>query len=93
MTRILIVLHALNASIGILCIAVLGLAAHAIIVKDKVDRVLPRDVVSTGLGMLMWAGCGGVVDMVFLLGLISTREFRQNTVCWKGTCVRVFDKI
>ena len=80
MTRLLPVLHALNMAVGSLCIAVLGLATHAIVVKDKVDPLLPSNMSSAGLGMLMWAGCGGIVDMLLFLCLIRAKPLHGKTV-------------
>lgn len=77
----LIVLHAINALVGCLCSAILGLTTNAIIVKGRINPSLPNDIESTGMGMLMWAGCGGIVDMLLLLCLISTNTFRRTEVC------------
>ncbi|KAF1980442.1 hypothetical protein BU23DRAFT_625866 [Bimuria novae-zelandiae CBS 107.79] len=81
MMKTLVGLHVLNALIGSLCIVILGLATHSILVKDKVDQLLPNNVKSTGLGMLMWAGCGGVVDMILFLCLMSPKSLRHKAIC------------
>lgn len=73
-------LHALNIVVGSLCIAVLGLATHAIVVKDKLDPLLPSNMSSVGLSMLMWAGCGGIVDMLLFLCLIRAKPLHGKTV-------------
>ena len=80
MTRLLPLLHILNIVVGSLCIAVLGLATHAIVVKDKLDPLLPGNMSSAGLGMLMWAGCGGIVDMLLFLCLIRAKPLHGNIV-------------
>jgi hypothetical protein len=81
MTKPLTLLHVLNALVGCLCISILGLATNSIVVKDRVDGLIPSSVKSTGMGLLMWAGCGGIVDMLLLLCLISAKGLRQNKVC------------
>jgi hypothetical protein len=81
MEKPLIMLHVLNALVGSLCISILGLATNSIVVKDRVDGLIPSSVKSTGMSLLMWAGCGGVVDMLLLLCLISAKGFRRNEVC------------
>lgn len=81
MKKLLVTLHVLNVLVGSLCIAILGLTTHSIVVKDRADDLIPSRIKSTGIGMLMWAGCGGVVDMLLLLCLISAKAFRRNEVC------------
>jgi len=80
MTKTLILLHILNILIGCLCIAILGLTVHTIIVKDRIETSIPKHVKSTEIPMLMWAGCGGIVDMLLFLGLLVARPFPKNAV-------------
>lgn len=80
MAKSLLLLHVLNGLVGSLCIAILGLTTHAIVIKDQVDPLLPGNITSTGMGMLMWAGCGGIVDMLLFLGLISGKSARDHAV-------------
>jgi hypothetical protein len=42
-------LHVLNALVGSLCISILGLATNSIVVKDRVDGLIPSSVKSTGM--------------------------------------------
>ncbi|KAK3628357.1 hypothetical protein LTR56_018625 [Elasticomyces elasticus] len=78
---LLYTLHALNAIIGCLCIAILGLATHSIILNDQVELLESLDVQGTGMGMLMWPGAGGVVDfLLFLFVLIAGKRRRFNTL-------------
>lgn len=73
-------LHVLNIVVGSLCVAVLGLTTHAIVVKDKLDPLLPGNMKSVGIGMLMWAGCGGIVDMLLFLFLITAEPLGRKVV-------------
>lgn len=63
MAKLLILLHVLNVLVGSLCAAILGLTTYGIVVKDRVDDLIPNSVKPTGIDLLMWAGCGGIVDM------------------------------
>ncbi|KAF2801068.1 hypothetical protein K505DRAFT_331162 [Melanomma pulvis-pyrius CBS 109.77] len=78
MSKTLIVLHVLNVIIGSLCIVVLGLTAHSIVVKDRANPPLPSNIKDTSTGMLIWAGCGGIVDMLLFLCLLSAKPLRRN---------------
>ena len=80
MTKTFILLHILNIVIGCLCIAILGLTVHAIILKDRIETSIPQSVKSTEIPMLMWAGCGGIVDMLLFFGLLIARPFPKNAV-------------
>ncbi|KAK5693115.1 hypothetical protein LTR97_010591 [Elasticomyces elasticus] len=78
---ILFTLHALNAVVGSLCIAILGLATHSIILNDQVEPLESLDVQGTAMGMLMWPGAGGVVDcLLFLLVLVAGEGRRFKTL-------------
>ncbi|KAF2869064.1 hypothetical protein BDV95DRAFT_578261 [Massariosphaeria phaeospora] len=71
------VLHALNALVGALCIAILGLNSHGVVLKDRVEVgvVAPENVESVTVSLLMWVGAGGIVDTLLLLaGLVVTRS-------------------
>lgn len=72
---VLFTLHALNLLVGILCIAILGLTTYSIILNDRVS--VPEDVEGTSMGMLMWPGAGGVVDMLLFLGILIAGEKRR----------------
>ncbi|KAF2437976.1 hypothetical protein P171DRAFT_177349 [Karstenula rhodostoma CBS 690.94] len=85
MKKLLITLHLLNVLVGSLCITILGLTTRSVVVKDKVDSLIPSRTRSTGMGMLMWAGCGGIVDMLLLLCLISAKAFRRNELVTVST--------
>ena len=73
-----LVLHVLNIVIGCLCAVILGLTAHSIIIKNRIDSDIPEATKSTSISMLMWAGCGGVLDMLLFLALCSIKPFRKN---------------
>ena len=81
MSKTIAALHFLNVLIGCLCIAVLGLTTHSIVLDDQLDNLIPRDIKDTGVGMLMWAGCGGIVDMLLFLCLLCAKPFCDITVC------------
>ncbi|KAL5423266.1 hypothetical protein PMIN06_006176 [Paraphaeosphaeria minitans] len=85
MAKLLILLHVLNVLVGSLCIAILGPTTHSIVVKDRVDSLIPSGVESTGMGLLMWVGCGGIVNMLLLLCLISAKGFRRNELVTVST--------
>ncbi|KAH7138139.1 hypothetical protein B0J11DRAFT_513664 [Dendryphion nanum] len=73
------ILQILNLLIGMLSTAVLGLAIHTIILKDRFDPILPQNVKGTSLGLLMWPGVGGIVDMVlFIAVLVLGRQERYK---------------
>lgn len=80
MNKLYILLHVLNILVGSLCVAILGLTTYGIVVKERVDDLIPSSVKPIGIDLLMWAGCGGIVDMVLLLCLISAKSFRRNEV-------------
>ncbi|KAK5727729.1 hypothetical protein LTR17_012491 [Elasticomyces elasticus] len=73
---ILYALHALNAIVGCLCIAILELSIHSIILNDQVEPPESLDVQGTALGMLMWPGAGGVVDCLLFLFVLVAGERR-----------------
>ncbi|KAK3626604.1 hypothetical protein LTR56_019670 [Elasticomyces elasticus] len=77
---ILYTLHALNAMVGCLCIAMLGLATHSITLNDRFEPPESLDVQGTAMGMLMWPGAGGMVDfLLFLCVLVAgERRFRST---------------
>jgi hypothetical protein len=92
MSNTSIQLHVLNALIGCLCIAVLGLTAHAVALKDEFDSILPSAVKATGMTFLFWPGCGGMVDMLLFILLWKLTPWEQGLVClsfhsdsWKFT--------
>ncbi|ORY14913.1 hypothetical protein BCR34DRAFT_509187 [Clohesyomyces aquaticus] len=71
MSKLFVTLYALNFLIGALCTSILGLTSHSIVVKDRLEFYLPPNIKSIGIGVLMWAGVGGIVDMLlFGAGLI-----------------------
>ncbi|KAK3116259.1 hypothetical protein LTR53_003563 [Teratosphaeriaceae sp. CCFEE 6253] len=72
--RLLYLLHLLNALIACLCIAILGLATRSIIQEGKLD--VPTSVDGVSLGLLMWPGCGGVVDFLLFLFILVAGERR-----------------
>ncbi|RYN26558.1 hypothetical protein AA0112_g8235 [Alternaria arborescens] len=76
-----ILIHILNALIGGLCIAILGLTAHAVALKDDLDSILPSSVKKTGMTFLFWPGCGGLVDMLLFILLWSLTPWEQGLVC------------
>jgi len=78
MSKSVLALHGLNVIIGCLCIAILGLTAHCIVVKDRIDALLPSNTKSTGTAMLMWAGCGGIVDMALFFSLAVAKPLRKT---------------
>jgi hypothetical protein len=80
MSKTIITLHFLNVLIGCLCIAVLGLTTHGIVLSDRIDPLISKNIKDTGVGMLMWAGCGGIVDMLLFLCIFRTKPFHLNTV-------------
>ncbi|USP81346.1 hypothetical protein yc1106_08620 [Curvularia clavata] len=82
MAKLLPLLHVLNILIGTLCATVLGLTARSIIVKHRVDDVVPKSVKTVGTSMLMWAGCGGIVDME-----IKPTALFQNTTLFVATFI------
>jgi hypothetical protein len=69
-------IHILNGLIGCLCIAVLGLTAHSIVLKDQLENEAPSNLKSTGLSLLFWPGVGGVVDMLLFLFLWINTPFK-----------------
>jgi hypothetical protein len=83
MSKTIITLHFLNVLIGCLCIAILGLTTHSIVLSDRIDPLISKNIKDTGLSMLMWAGCGGIVDMLLFLCIFRTKPFHLNTVCTK----------
>ncbi|KAK5722026.1 hypothetical protein LTR17_014530 [Elasticomyces elasticus] len=74
---ILYTLHALNAIIGCICVALLGLATHSIILNDRIEPPESSDVQGTAMGMLMWPGAGGVVDFLLFLFVLVAGERRR----------------
>ena len=70
MARLLLLLQLLNLLVGCVCICILALAAHSTILKDHNEPPSTLNVKGTGVGMLFWAGCGGIVDMLLFLGLL-----------------------
>ncbi|OAG08636.1 uncharacterized protein CC84DRAFT_1203961 [Paraphaeosphaeria sporulosa] len=77
MEKSILLLHVLNVVVGCLCITILGLTTHSIVVKDRINELIPVRADSIGIRMLMWAGSGGVVDM-FLLLCLSAKAFRRH---------------
>jgi hypothetical protein len=67
----------LNGLIVCLCIAVLGLTARSVILKDQLETETPSNLQSTGLSLLFWPGVGGVVDMVLFLFLWINTPFKS----------------
>ncbi|CAN9360517.1 unnamed protein product [Alternaria alternata] len=74
-----ILIHILNALIGGLCIAILGLTAHAVALKDELDSILPSSVKKTDMTFLFWPGCGGLVDMLLFILLWSLTPWEQGS--------------
>jgi hypothetical protein len=58
-----------NALIGGVCVAVLGLTADGVALKDEIDSILPSNIKETGMTFLFWPRCGGLVDMLFFISL------------------------
>ncbi|CAI6331995.1 unnamed protein product [Periconia digitata] len=72
-------IHALNTCIGCLCAAILGLTAHSVALKDKVEDEIPRDATSIGMSLLFWPGVGGIVDaLLFALVCILWHSKRGH---------------
>jgi hypothetical protein len=69
-------IHILNGLIGCLCIAVLGLTARSVVLKDQLENEAPSNLKSTGLSLLFWPGVGGVVDMLLFLFLLINTPFQ-----------------
>jgi hypothetical protein len=69
-------IHILNGLIGCLCIAVLGLTARSVVLKDQLENQAPSNLKSTGLSFLFWPGVGGVVDMLLFLFLWINTPFK-----------------
>jgi hypothetical protein len=76
-----VVLHVLNALIGILSIAVLALAAYSVILTDSFGDAYPKDTKDTGLSMLFWPGVGGIVDMCLFIFLWFMTPSVGGLVC------------
>jgi hypothetical protein len=67
----MIALHTLNLFVGCICISILGLAAHSVVLKDRIEPLSTPNVRGTTTALLFWAGAGGIVDMLlFFCGLI-----------------------
>ncbi|OAL44119.1 hypothetical protein IQ07DRAFT_685149 [Pyrenochaeta sp. DS3sAY3a] len=69
-----LLLHILNATIGALCVAVLGLVAHSTILKDELESyiTLTPNVHAISMSLLFWPGVGGVVDMLLFIFIWRT---------------------
>jgi hypothetical protein len=77
-------IHILNGLIGCLCIAVLGLTARSVVLKDQLENQAPSNLKSTGLSLLFWPGVGGVVDMLLFLFLWVNTPFKIPVSISKG---------
>lgn len=75
MTFSTILLHIVNALIGIFSLVILGLVAHSVSLKDELGDATPASLKGTGMSFLFWPACGGIVDFcLFLFLLIKARS-------------------
>jgi hypothetical protein len=89
MPKTTISIHILNALIGCLCIAILGLTAHCVALKDKLESRMPSNMKDTGMTFLFWPGCGGLVDMLLFISLWVLVPWKQGSVRFlsRGNCL------
>ena len=64
-----IVIHTANAGVLCISVAVLGLVAHCVSLKDKLDYEVPAELKSTGMSLLFWPACGGIIDFCLFIFL------------------------
>ncbi|KAF1829819.1 hypothetical protein BDW02DRAFT_132797 [Decorospora gaudefroyi] len=69
--------HILNALIGCLCIAILGLA---VTLEEDMEAFLPSNMKGTGMMFLFWPGCGVVVDMLLFGFLWWVAPWEQGPI-------------
>lgn len=84
MSKKTLLLHVLNATIGVLSIAVLGLVTHSTISKDELESYIRPNVKTISMSLLFWPGVGGIVDMILFIFLWSMLSRSDGTVSDTG---------
>ncbi|KAH6638165.1 hypothetical protein C7974DRAFT_390986 [Boeremia exigua] len=69
MTIQTIAIHTISVCVGCLSLTILGLVANGVELKDQLEYAAPSDLRSTGLSLLFWPACGGIVDCCLFLFL------------------------
>jgi hypothetical protein len=82
MSKTTIPIHILNALIGGLCIALLSLTANCVALKDELESFMPSSVKSTGMTIIFWPGCGGLVDILLFVFLWKMAPWETGSVCF-----------
>lgn len=71
------VIHTANVLIGCLSIVMLGLVAHSVSLKDKLDYAIPSNLEGVGMSLLFWPACGGIVDSCLFFYLWTKTPFQD----------------
>ncbi|KAF2677011.1 hypothetical protein K458DRAFT_164636 [Lentithecium fluviatile CBS 122367] len=90
-------IHTLNATIGILCVIILALTAHASTLADALQDAdtqsadaMPADVRATSFDILYWPGVGGIVDcLLFIWVCVGRRKTTGNKRVWTAAVLFV----
>ncbi len=85
-----IFVHTVNVLILCFSITLLGLVAHSVSLKDRLDYAVPANLKGTGMSFLFWPARGGIVDFCLFLFFWVKMSLRDSDVCdWETLlCVK-----
>jgi hypothetical protein len=81
-------IHTISTLIACLSLALLGLVAHSVALKSRLEYALPSGLQSVGLSFLFWPACGGLVDCGLFTFLWKRTPFRADRVSLLFRCGR-----
>lgn len=73
-------IHTISALVASLSLVILGLVAHSVSLKDRLEYTTTPNPKSTGMSFLFWPACGGIVDCCLFLFLWIRTPFRATQV-------------
>ncbi|KAF1932213.1 uncharacterized protein M421DRAFT_416940 [Didymella exigua CBS 183.55] len=75
-----VAVHTVSALVACLSIVILVLTIHSVSLKDRLDYAVTPPLRRTGMSILFWPACGGLVDCCLFLFLWIRSPFYPTQV-------------